>query len=62
MLESDAKRTYVAQSGLIGLNGPDSSRSGRPMYDVEKQHILWLMRKQFDEKGKTQSVNRTDGI
>ena len=30
MLESDAKRTYVAQSGLIGLNGPDSSRAGRP--------------------------------
>jgi YidC/Oxa1 family membrane protein insertase len=45
MLESDAKRTYVAQSGLIGLNGPDSSRSGRPMYDVEKQHIPWQMRK-----------------
>ena len=36
MLESDAKRTYVAQSGLIGLNGPDSSRSGRPAYEIEK--------------------------
>lgn len=36
MLESDAKRTYVAQSGLIGLNGPDSSRNGRPVYEVEK--------------------------
>ncbi|KGT48942.1 MULTISPECIES: membrane protein insertase YidC [unclassified Acinetobacter] len=36
MLESDAKRTYVAQSGLIGLNGPDSSRNGRPTYEVEK--------------------------
>ena len=36
MLESDAKRTYVAQSGLIGLNGPDSNRSGRPMYEIEK--------------------------
>ena len=36
MLESDAKRTYVAQSGLIGLNGPDSSRGGRPAYEVEK--------------------------
>lgn len=36
MLENDANRTYVAQSGLIGLNGPDSSRNGRPMYDVEK--------------------------
>jgi len=36
MLESDAKRTYVAQSGLIGLNGPDSSRNGRPNYELEK--------------------------
>ncbi|MFC6053693.1 membrane protein insertase YidC [Acinetobacter sp. Ac_877] len=36
MLESDAKRTYVAQSGLIGLNGPDSSRNGRPVYEFEK--------------------------
>ncbi|MDM1765654.1 membrane protein insertase YidC [Acinetobacter sichuanensis] len=36
MLESDAKRTYVAQSGLIGLNGPDSSRAGRPNYEFEK--------------------------
>ncbi len=36
MLESDAKRTYVAQSGLIGLNGPDSNRNGRPNYEVEK--------------------------
>jgi len=34
MLESDAKRTYVAQSGLIGLNGPDSSRNGRPVYEM----------------------------
>ena len=36
MLESDAKRTYVAQSGLIGLNGPDSNRNGRPVYEIEK--------------------------
>ncbi len=36
MLESNDKRTYVAQSGLIGLNGPDSSRNGRPNYEVEK--------------------------
>ena len=36
MLESDEKRTYVAQSGLIGLNGPDSSRNGRPTYEIEK--------------------------
>ena len=51
MLESDVKRTYVAQSGLIGLNGPDSSRGGRPMYDVEKTaFILWQMRKVLASK------------
>ena len=36
MLENDAKRTYVAQSGLIGLNGPDSNRAGRPTFEFEK--------------------------
>ncbi|NHB59443.1 membrane protein insertase YidC [Acinetobacter shaoyimingii] len=36
MLENDEKRTYVAQSGLIGLNGPDSSRNGRPTFEIEK--------------------------
>jgi YidC/Oxa1 family membrane protein insertase len=38
MLESDKQRTYVAQSGLIGQNGPDSSRAGRPVYEVEKMN------------------------
>lgn len=51
MLESDAKRTYVAQSGLIGLNGPDSNRAGRPLYVVEKtQYSL------ADAKNKTLTV------
>ncbi len=51
MLESDAKRTYVAQSGLIGLNGPDSNRAGRPLYIVEKtQYSL------ADAKNKTLTV------
>jgi YidC/Oxa1 family membrane protein insertase len=36
MLESDKDRTYVAQSGLIGANGPDSSASGRPSFEIEK--------------------------
>ena len=27
---------YVAQSGLIGANGPDGNRSGRPVYNAEK--------------------------
>lgn len=36
MLENDKNRTYVAQSGLIGLNGPDSSRTGRPTFEFDK--------------------------
>lgn len=29
---------YVAQSGLIGANGPDANRSGRPVYNAEKSY------------------------
>ncbi|WP_288417718.1 membrane protein insertase YidC [uncultured Acinetobacter sp.] len=50
MLESDAKRTYVAQSGLIGLNGPDSSRAGRPVYDVEKSAYTLADAKEVKDK------------
>ncbi|MFB2579211.1 membrane protein insertase YidC [Acinetobacter sp. c2-A9] len=35
MLHND-KNVYVAQSGLIGQNGPDQNASGRPRYEVEK--------------------------
>jgi len=36
LLENNSHRTYIAQSGLIGLNGPDASKEGRPHYKVEK--------------------------
>lgn len=53
MLESDAKRTYVAQSGLIGLNGPDGSRTGRPNFEVEKTSFtLADVKTQKDKDGK----------
>lgn len=29
---------YVAQSGLIGANGPDANRSGRPVYNAEQAY------------------------
>ncbi|MGB1237483.1 MAG: membrane protein insertase YidC [Pseudomonadales bacterium] len=32
LLEQNANRTYVAQSGLIGANGPDAAADGRPTY------------------------------
>lgn len=70
MLESDAKRTYVAQSGLIGLNGPDSSRSGRPVYEFEKTTYSLADAKAIQDKdGKAVKVltvpmvyKTTDGI
>lgn len=35
MLHQD-QQVYVAQSGLIGQNGPDQNPNGRPRYEVEK--------------------------
>jgi YidC/Oxa1 family membrane protein insertase len=41
ILENDANRVYIAQSGLIGTNGPDASSSGRPSFETEsKQYKL----------------------
>ncbi|WOE30834.1 MULTISPECIES: membrane protein insertase YidC [unclassified Acinetobacter] len=71
LLESDPKRTYVSQSGLIGPNGPDSSRNGRPVYEFEKaQYTLATDAKSSkQEDGKTLKVltvpmvyKTTDGI
>ncbi len=41
VLLSQQPNVYVAQSGLIGRNGPDASREGRPIYQVEK--TSWVM-------------------
>ncbi|MBV1790374.1 membrane protein insertase YidC [Marinobacterium sp. D7] len=34
LLEQNANRTYVAQSGLVGRDGPDGKKGGRPVYQV----------------------------
>lgn len=34
LLEQNQNRTYVAQSGLIGRDGADASKDGRPTYQV----------------------------
>ncbi|XOV80041.1 MAG: membrane protein insertase YidC [Aestuariibacter sp.] len=39
ILASNESRLYVAQSGLIGKNGPDSSPDGRPVYQAEKDQF-----------------------
>jgi len=35
LLEQNAQRTYIAQSGLIGANGPDAQQTGRPIYTAD---------------------------
>lgn len=35
LLEQSGNRTYVAQSGLAGANGPDARSEGRPRYQAE---------------------------
>lgn len=32
LFDNGNERTYLAQSGLIGTNGPDASPAGRPVY------------------------------
>ncbi|WP_370277286.1 membrane protein insertase YidC [Pontibacterium sp.] len=34
LMEQTSNRTYVSQSGLVGSNGPDASKDGRPTYKV----------------------------
>ncbi|PRB82792.1 membrane protein insertase YidC [Pseudomonas sp. MYb185] len=36
LLEQSNNRTYVAQSGLAGRNGPDARANGRPLYSTEQ--------------------------
>ena len=37
LLRPDRNTMYVAQSGLVGTNGPDANPAGRPMYGVQQQ-------------------------
>ena len=39
LLRQDAGMVYVAQSGLIGRNGPDASTDGRPVYSTTQSDI-----------------------
>jgi YidC/Oxa1 family membrane protein insertase len=41
VLLSQQPTVYVAQSGLIGRNGPDASGEGRPLYNIAKTE--WVM-------------------
>ena len=37
LLRPDRNTMYVAQSGLVGTNGPDANPAGRPMYGAQQQ-------------------------
>jgi len=40
LLRQDASMVYVAQSGLIGRDGPDASDQGRPVYLTSQNNII----------------------
>jgi len=37
LLQNNATNIYVAQSGLIGANGPDANTNGRPLYQTSQE-------------------------
>ncbi|WP_438279774.1 membrane protein insertase YidC [Pseudomonas alabamensis] len=37
LFDNGGERTYLAQSGLTGTDGPDARASGRPLYAVDKR-------------------------
>ncbi|MDY0248692.1 MAG: membrane protein insertase YidC [Pseudomonas sp.] len=39
LFENSNERVYVAQSGLVGTNGPDARASGRPLYTANQQNF-----------------------
>src|SRR5690554_58968 len=39
LFENSNERIYVAQSGLVGANGPDARAAGRPLYSVSQQNF-----------------------
>ncbi len=40
LLEQNSNRTYVAQSGLIGQDGPDAAKGGRPLYTSKQTEYV----------------------
>ncbi|MFB1010232.1 MAG: membrane protein insertase YidC [Thiopseudomonas sp.] len=40
LFENSGERLYVAQSGLVGSNGPDARSSGRPLYASAQQDYV----------------------
>lgn len=39
LMEQTSNRTYVSQSGLVGSDGPDASKDGRPTYQVSQTNF-----------------------
>ena len=49
LFENSGERLYVAQSGLVGSNGPDARSSGRPLYaSAQQDYVLQLGQDRLD--------------
>lgn len=55
MLQND-QHVYVAQSGLVGPNGPDQNAAGRPVYETAKSAYSLADAKVVTVDGKNQKV------
>jgi len=74
LLENSNDFTYIAQSGLIGKNGPDANKKGRPVYTIVSsnevldngQSAISTSLKFTDDKGnvftKTFTLNRGEYV
>lgn len=38
ILSNEPSRLHIAQSGLVGQDGPDANKNGRPIYQVQSEH------------------------
>lgn len=59
LLENNSNRIYIAQSGLIGRDGPDASQQGRPLYLSEKENYKLGDRDKLEVVLRTQQNNVT---
>jgi len=60
LLEHNNRRIYVAQSGLIGADGPDSNADGRPLYQTSQSE--YQLADGSDELQVTLSMTTSDGV
>ncbi|MFN3074674.1 membrane protein insertase YidC [Acinetobacter sp. TY1] len=60
MLENDATRKYIAETGFKGLNGTDNNPNARPQYETEK--AAYTLADAKDVKGKDGKVEKVISV